>query len=67
MIENSIEKKDIKIELTSEDGLFIWREIDSSGVAGDWKRTGINTSNKNGLIKLMDDLKGKYGPDSIKQ
>jgi len=57
----NIEKNVGSVELTSEDGLLIWRKIYDDGTNGDWERTGISTADRNGLIRLKEELEEKYG------
>lgn len=57
----NIEKKTVGAEMTSEDGLFIWREIYEDGTNGNWERTGVETNNGQGMLRIKEELKRKYG------
>ena len=60
--QSSNEKIVARVEINSEDGLVIYREIYEDDTPGPWERTGKDVLESNIVI---NDLAKKYGKDKL--
>ena len=63
MKENFEKKTVASIDLESLDGFCQWREIYTDGMTGNWERTSVGTDDSNGIARLRNEFKRKYGED----
>jgi len=63
MKENFEKKIVASIDLGSLDGLCEWREMYADGTTGNWEHTSVGTDDSNGINRLKNELRRKYGEE----